>query len=77
MVVRFGVQVHPQIFYRVRHRDAEIIHFGGQILWIIEYTLRGVQCQMFTLLKVEDQAPSDAFFLKEMQKNLCLMEGIR
>ena len=77
MVVRFGVQIHPQIFYRVRHGDAEIIHLCGQILWIVAYALSGVQRQMFTLIKVEDQAPSGAFFLNEMQKNLRLTKGIR
>ena len=54
MVVRFGVQIHPQIFYRVRRGDAKIIHWCGQILWIIVYALRRVQRQVFTLIKVED-----------------------
>ena len=77
MVVRFGVQIHPQIFYRVRHGDAKVIHLCGQILWIIVYALRGAQRQVFTLIKVEDKASSGAFFLNEMQKNLRLTKGVR
>ena len=62
MVVRFGVQIHPQIFYRVRHGDAEVIHLCGQILWIVIYALGGVQRQLLHLSKLRTRPLRALFF---------------